>query len=29
MELLEWDARRYDALPLPHKRWGPAAIARL
>ena len=29
MELLEWDARSYDALPLPHKRWGPAAIARL
>ena len=29
MELLEWDARGYDALPLPHKRWGPAAIARL
>jgi trans-aconitate 2-methyltransferase len=29
VELLEWDARRYDALPLPHKRWGPAAIARL
>ena len=27
MELLEWDARSYDALPLPHKRWGPAAIA--
>lgn len=29
MELLDWDARSYDALPLPHKRWGPAAIARL
>ena len=29
VELLEWDARSYDALPLPHKRWGPAAIARL
>lgn len=29
MELLEWDARSYDALSLPHKRWGPAAIARL
>ena len=29
MELLEWDARSYDSLPLPHKRWGPAAIARL
>ena len=29
MELLEWDAQSYDALPLPHKRWGPQAIARL
>nr|WP_211243087.1 class I SAM-dependent methyltransferase [Rhodococcus oryzae] len=29
MELLEWDAGTYDALPLPHKRWGAAAIARL
>ncbi|GAA1987935.1 class I SAM-dependent methyltransferase [Amycolatopsis minnesotensis] len=29
MELLEWDARAYDALPLPHKRWGPATVARL
>ena len=29
MDLLEWDARSYDALPLPHKRWGPQAIARL
>jgi trans-aconitate 2-methyltransferase len=29
VELLDWDARSYDALPLPHKRWGPAAIARL
>jgi trans-aconitate 2-methyltransferase len=29
VELLEWDARSYDALSLPHKRWGPAAIARL
>ena len=29
MELLEWDAQSYDALPLPHKRWGPATIARL
>ena len=29
MELLEWDARSYDALPLPHQRWGPATIARL
>jgi trans-aconitate 2-methyltransferase len=29
MELLEWDAQSYDALPLPHKRWGPQTIARL
>ena len=29
MELLEWDARSYDALPLPHKRWGPQTIGRL
>jgi trans-aconitate 2-methyltransferase len=29
VELLEWDAQSYDALPLPHKRWGPQAISRL
>ena len=29
MELLEWDAQSYDALPLPHKRWGPHTIGRL
>ncbi|MGH3067856.1 MAG: class I SAM-dependent methyltransferase [Streptosporangiaceae bacterium] len=29
MELFEWDAQSYDALPLPHKRWGPGTIARL
>ena len=29
MELLEWDAQSYDALPLPHKRWGPRTIGRL
>ncbi len=29
MQLLEWDARSYDALPLPHERWGPRAIAQL
>lgn len=29
MELLEWDAQSYDALPLPHKRWGPQTIGRL
>jgi trans-aconitate 2-methyltransferase len=29
VELLEWDAQSYDALPLPHKRWGPQTIARL
>ncbi|MEP7191809.1 MAG: class I SAM-dependent methyltransferase [Actinomycetota bacterium] len=27
--MLEWDARSYDALPLPHQRWGAAAIAQL
>ena len=26
MELLEWDARSYDALPLPHRRWGPRTV---
>jgi trans-aconitate 2-methyltransferase len=29
MELLEWDARSYDALPLPHEHWGATAIAQL
>ncbi len=29
MELLEWDTRSYDALPLPHKRWGAEAMKRL
>ena len=29
MELLEWDARSYDALPLPHKRWGPRTVGML
>ena len=29
MELLEWNASVYDTLPLPHKRWGAAAIERL
>lgn len=29
MELLEWNASVYDSLPLPHKRWGAAAIERL
>ena len=29
MEMLEWDARSYDALPLPHEHWGATAIARL
>ena len=29
MELLEWDARTYDALPLPHQRWGSSAIEKL
>jgi trans-aconitate 2-methyltransferase len=29
MELLEWDARTYDSLDLPHKRWGRDALERL
>ena len=29
MELLEWDAPGYDALPLPHKRWGPRTVGLL
>lgn len=29
MQLLEWDAQAYDALPLPHTRWGSRAIRRL
>lgn len=29
MELLEWDARSYDELPLPHRRWGADLIAGL
>ena len=29
MELLEWDARTYDALPLPHQQWGSSAIKKL
>ncbi|MEU7608147.1 class I SAM-dependent methyltransferase [Micromonospora sp. NPDC049204] len=29
MELLEWDARTYDTLPLPHERWGVDVRARL
>lgn len=29
MKPLEWDARTYDALPLPHKRWGSSAIEKL
>jgi trans-aconitate 2-methyltransferase len=29
MQLLEWDARAYDKLPLPHQRWGREAIRRL
>lgn len=27
--MLEWDAESYDALPLPHTRWGAALIAQL
>jgi trans-aconitate 2-methyltransferase len=29
VELLEWDARTYDALPLPHRRWGSEVISQL
>jgi trans-aconitate 2-methyltransferase len=29
MRLLEWDALTYDALPLPHTRWGSRTIGRL
>jgi len=29
MEMLEWDARSYDALPLRHEHWGATAIAQL
>lgn len=29
MRLLEWDARAYDALPLPHTRWGSGTVHRL
>ena len=29
MRLVEWDARAYDQLPLPHRRWGSATIRRL
>ena len=29
MEMLEWDAHTYDALPLPHRYWGATAIAQL
>jgi trans-aconitate 2-methyltransferase len=29
MEILEWDAHAYDALPLPHEHWGATAIAHL
>lgn len=29
MDLLEWDAAAYDALPLPHVRWGAGVVDRL
>lgn len=29
MKLAEWDAASYDALPLPHERWGADVIAEL
>jgi hypothetical protein len=24
--LLEWDARTYESLPLPHKQWGLVSL---
>ena len=27
MKLLAWDAHSYDALPLPHERWGETVLA--
>ena len=29
MQILDWDARTYDTLPLPHEHWGARAIAQL
>jgi trans-aconitate 2-methyltransferase len=29
MELLEWNARSYDSLPLPHLRWGEGVLGQL
>jgi trans-aconitate 2-methyltransferase len=29
MDLLEWNARSYDSLPLPHLRWGEGVIGQL
>lgn len=29
MELLDWDARTYDTLPLPHRHWGADLLAEL
>jgi trans-aconitate 2-methyltransferase len=29
MKILEWDARSYDELPLPHKRWGATVVDQL
>lgn len=29
MTVFEWDARSYDALPLPHEQWGMGVVRRL
>ena len=29
MNPFEWDAQRYDAMPLPHQEWGRQVVARL
>jgi trans-aconitate 2-methyltransferase len=29
VELLEWNARSYDSLPLPHLRWGEGVVGQL
>ncbi|HVX47432.1 MAG TPA: methyltransferase domain-containing protein [Mycobacteriales bacterium] len=29
MELLDWDARSYEALPLPHRQWGARTVGQL
>lgn len=29
MTVFEWDARRYDTMPLPHEQWGTGVVRRL